>query len=254
MGNQISTEDDTTNSWRTTVLFDEKILNEMSNDTDKFWGRVICINPNSNPLEKARSKLEYLSDIDQLFPFVMGPEDIKTLHGKKHKEFLLSIGYTEDWLNKKHARGLVFYFVVFRDSVCIDELKINPWPGTWEGVFSLIQYHSEECAKKLKPHWEEIKDVECKQDGPIDIVNPADHKTISSFEEFAKHDVLCDPIIGRRFLRHTIKCTYLYRGDGYTYNEKGERGIKEYLFKRVSLDELKGKNNNGIVLCQKLNW
>ena len=38
--------------------------------------------------------------------------------------------------------------------------------------------------------------------------------------------------------RATLKCTPLYSGDGYATNERGERGVKEYLVKRAAVAEL----------------
>lgn len=43
----------------------------------------------------------------------------------------------------------------------------------------------------------------------------------------------------RAFLRWTMKCMELYRGDGYAYDDAGQRGVDEYLIPRVSINSLK---------------
>jgi hypothetical protein len=240
--------------FRTFTLFDANILEEMNSGSDTFYGRIVCINPHNNPLEKAPPTLEYLCDADQLFPFIIGPDTVEMLHGMNHRDLLLNIGYKEDWLNLKHSRGLVFYLVVFRKSACDKELKMAPVLANWDEIFKLITQISRGCAEKLRPHWAEIDKVEYTKD--IESIENAElYKVVSSFEEFAKASVVCDsPKMARQFLRHTLKCTALFKGDGFTYNEQGVKGLTEYLFKRVSLKQLNGSNKNGIVLCQKLGW
>ena len=43
----------------------------------------------------------------------------------------------------------------------------------------------------------------------------------------------------RAFLRWTMKCMELYRGDGYAYDDAGRRGVDEYLIPRMSINSLK---------------
>lgn len=42
----------------------------------------------------------------------------------------------------------------------------------------------------------------------------------------------------RAFLYHTVYLKELFKGDGYSYNAKGERLIKEYVMKNRPLNEL----------------
>ncbi len=240
--------------YRTFTQFDSSIIEEMKSGSDTFYGRIVCINPHNNPLEKAPPTLEYLCDADQLCPFIIGPDGVKKLNGMNHRDLLLNIGYKEDWLNLKHSRGLVFYLVVFRKSTCDEELKMAPVLATWDGIFELITQISNDCAEKLRPYWAQMDKVEYTKD--IESIENAElYKMVSSFDEFAKASVVCDsPKMARQFLRHTLKCNALFKGDGFTYSEQGVQGLTGYLFKRVSLKQLHGSNKNGIVLCQKLEW
>lgn len=83
------------------------------------------------------------------------------------------------------------------------------------------------CAAKLLPLWEDITKVPCEEDGLIENVSPEEHRIVSCFQEFSKPHIKCDPILGRKFLRHAMACTSLFKGDGYVYDENGQRGFKE---------------------------
>ena len=195
----------------------------------KYWARVICTNPGNNPKEKAPPTMEYISDADQQFPFVIGSESTASLNGMTHRELLLNLGYEEDWLNRKVGNGLKFSLAVFQEDRC----SVAPVNASWEGIFSMIEVTSPECASKLLPIWEDIKLVECIADGHIDKPSPETKIHVSSFDGFANYTGQCTAELGRMFLRHTMKCTALYKGDGYAWNDKGERGVKEYIMPRV---------------------
>ena len=64
---------------------------------------------------------------------------------------------------------------------------------------------------------------------------------VNSFENFEKSTLPPSAALVRAFLRYTLQCTELFRGDGYTYdpsNEIDKRGVKEFLFPRSRISEL----------------
>ena len=77
---------------RNFTQFDARVLDEINSGRDKFYGRIICVNPHKNPLEKSQPTLEFLCDEDQKLPFIMGPEGVQKLHGMNHRDLLLNIG------------------------------------------------------------------------------------------------------------------------------------------------------------------
>lgn len=210
---------------------------ELSSDVT-YWSRIVCINPKLNPQEKSQPALEYICDRDQIFPFVIGPENTCQLNGMTHREILMSVGYEVKWLNRKISNELEFYLVIFREDKCFDATGTVPVNATWEGIFHLIKMKSQTCADKLLAVWENIKQIPCELDGPIDQVSPEEYAVVGSFEGFANFEGEITAALGRKFLRHTMKCTSLYRGDGYAYSQNGERGVKEYLMPRVKVANL----------------
>jgi len=44
----------------------------------------------------------------------------------------------------------------------------------------------------------------------------------------------------RALLYHTLHLRELFRGDGYTYDEKGNRGVREYLLPNVEVSSIDG--------------
>ena len=73
------------------------------------------------------------------------------------------------------------------------------------------------------------------------------YRRVTSFAKYAEEACPDDLAHARAFLRATLKCTPLFSGDGYATNEKGERGVREFLARRSKISELPGAQ--WVVLC-----
>lgn len=206
-----------------------------------YWSRIVSTNPGRNPLQPyTQVEFEYLSDATQLFPFVIDPDATAALNGLTHRQAFMSVGYEAAWLDEKITNGLVFRLVVFEN----DNAGVPPVQATWDGLMQLMETTSPAsilCAEKLQPIWEAIQAVPCVRGGPIENIDALEEElrpVVASFEGLAAYTLPVTPELGRTFLRHTMKCTPLYRGDGYSWQEDGQRGGREFLIPRVLVASL----------------
>lgn len=206
-----------------------------------YWARIICINPRSNPAFTEPPTYEYICSKEQPFPFVIGPESTKNMLGQTHRSVFQSVGFLSDRLDKKTASGLEFHLAIFTSEKCLSVSGVPPLNASWSGLLSMInavQPHGPACVKKLLPVWSDVQSVPCASGGSVDVVDAEELRVVGSLQGFAEAKEKCTPEMGRKFLRHTMKCTTLFKGDGYSYSESGERGVKEYIMPRVRTADL----------------
>ena len=199
-------------------------------------------------MTKAQLKEEFISKSNQPFPFVMAGKSFQELSiGKSALDMFKFIGYETDykvdrkgkvegdWLFKKLELGTKFYLVVFG----VDEEE--SYPATWDGILSLLQKHEPACATKIAPHIEIMRKMPIEKllelARSVDEFAPEDYALVDTFEHYENsgNDSVED---ARGFLRHTLKCTTLFRGDGFAYDDKGKRGAEEILMPRVKVSAL----------------
>lgn len=113
--------------------------------------------------------------------------------------------------------------------------------ATWSNILDLIRDHSPICGAKFASVFDQVCTM-AYDDYDFDVENCPNeiYQAVRSFESFAKTKLPTTPTLVRAFLRHTLKCTRLFTGDGYCCDEQGRRGAKEYLIPRVRLDQLTG--------------
>jgi hypothetical protein len=181
----------------------------------------------------------FISGKGQAYPFVIGGNAYRELCGQTALEMFKYIGYQTDWaadewLFSKLAEGTKFWLVVFGQTE-------QATPATWDGLVALTRKLSPNCAEKLVPHVETMRKMPVDEltslGKGVDSVPSEVYPSVSSFEDYAASEV--DTLEhARAFLRHTLKCTTLYRGDGHAYDDQGIRGSVEVLVPRMTVAEL----------------
>ena len=220
----------------------------------RCFARIIALDKSDKSEEPS-----WLSYPNQPFPFVIGPETITLLYGKSVVEIFDFIGYERSFLKSKLDMGTRYYLVFFSgykaegnlhdqdgELSAIDEPSADfaehhstPLPATWFNLMNLIAEFSSACAAKILPFLPILMSKPYDsyefsiENPPIEILCE-----VNSFESFANSKLPNSPSLARAFLRHTMKCTKLYAGDGYSYDELGNRGAREYLMPRVKLENL----------------
>lgn len=228
---------------------DETQLENASNNnstgtTTQYYARVIMTN------DPSIDKPTWISSENQQFPFIMGPETVVLLAGKSPMEIMEFIGYERSFVKHRIDMGYRFYIVFFTgyldeqsssssSSSCDAGISIKePLAATWSNILSLIMKRCPICGEKCSSVYDKVQSTDynefnCGYD--IDHIPSEIHQEVSSFESFAVTSLPTTPGLVRSFLRHTMKCTRLFRGDGYCYDELNRRGAKEYLIPRVQI-------------------
>ena len=125
--------------------------------------------------------------------------------------------------------------------------------ATWDGVETLLAANYPEVWPKIKDHYKTIQSMTIEQmekmagydmneanlagRDPKTGESPNEH--YMSLQRLMKID---SPTLvqTRQFLWDEISLRKLYGGDGYTYDDNGNRGNKEYLSRNTTLDSIAG--------------
>ena len=176
----------------------------------------------------------------QPFPFVVGPEDVHRLCAlRTHRQMLELVGFEWPWVLEKLSAGHKFRLILFS----LREAEATR--ATWDNLLSLVAGRSPRCAEKLVPHMPLLKATPYRElieriGYDVDRLSSERRAEVSSFAAFADNTVPSDLGRARAFFRHTLRCTALYRGDGYTYDEHERRGAREYVMPNTRAQDLAG--------------
>jgi hypothetical protein len=215
-----------------------------ANGDKKHYGRIVEV-------KGLQSEVEFMSSPNQLFPFIMGPETIHHLKGRSAWEIFDFVGYRKHFVVQRLKSGSKFVLILFTGFQ--DEMKENvdssnsdrtkPVTATWENVLTMVEKASQVVGERVRNVFSMIQTTPFYHYGvDFEQLDSDLLQQVNSFEAFEKsgHD---SPAMVRAFLRHTMKLTELYAGDGYCYNDRGERGSKEYLMPRVAISQLVNRSD-----------
>ena len=147
------------------------------------------------------------------------------------------VGFEWSWVLEKLSAGLRFRLFLFS----LRQAKATR--ATWDNMLRLDGDQSPRCAKKLAPHIPVLKAIPYRElieriGYDVDRLRGKRRMEVSSFAAFADDAVPSDLGHARAFFRHTLKCTALYRGDGYAYDKHGTRGAKVYIIPNTLVQDL----------------
>ena len=158
---------------------------------------------------------------------LMGSDGLERILGKSGLESLVEIGYTQDHIHHLIEQGFMFKLVIFNP---IESCLL----ATWDNAANLAAKVYPKVKNKIYDKIEELKkvsfDVIEKESSMIwyDInkigVSDPDFMTYKRFKQ--SEGTLIDV---RAFFYFTLHFRELFAGDGYTYNQKGEKTLKEYI-------------------------
>ena len=190
--------------------------------SDKLVGRVLRGSISDDFLKLS-------PDENRKLIMFMDSTGLQQLLGKDTRTILQIIGYPEDYMKQLFTNKTQFKLVVATKGD-------NIVSGTWDNLLKLV------------------KDVY----GKTSKVSEALEKNLGSLKKIKFDDIMkqkVDAFSGkmtqqeleerkgdlweiRMFLKDVLNLNKLYSGDGYTYNDKGERGVKEYFSKNMELTQL----------------
>jgi hypothetical protein len=192
------------------------------------------------------STFSSLSHSSQPYPFIVGPDDVhKFFKAESPMDMLELIGFERDWVQSRVDAGSVFRMLLFSSESFADGGGfISP---TWDHLLAITERENKNAGKKLKRHLDTLKSLSyadlCAKIGfDVEVASEEqiNYKDVCSFDAYGDKRCPDDLAHARAFLRRTLMATPLFKGDGFTYNERGERGVAEFLVKRCSVSSLPG--------------
>ena len=166
----------------------------------------------------------------------MGSDGLEVLLGKTGYQALLSIGYMRDYIKYRIEKGYKFKLVIFKEDT---KVKL----ATWDKMHELIAEIYPDIENKVFIKLSELKntpfsDIEQEAGWKFNQVDKSgiSNPKFMTYERFKDSEGTLVDV--RSFLYHTVHLRELFSGDGYTYNEAGERGLKEYIAPNRKIEEL----------------
>lgn len=173
---------------------------------------------------------------NRLVIMLIGSDGLEYLLVKNGYESLIHIGYTKDYIKYKIDQGNKFKLVVFKENNSI-------LLATWDNVAKLCSKIYPNVSDKIYAVLDQLKTIPFQR---IQMLADYDFEEIKrnglhdpnfmNYELFRKSEGTLINV--RAFLYHTLHFRMLFSGDGYTYDEDGNRGLREYIAPNKRLNEL----------------
>lgn len=168
--------------------------------------------------------------------FLIGSDGFDMLDGKNGYEMLKMIGYPQAFIENICSQGYLFKIIAFTDTL---DTKL----ATWENLFLLACEAYSEFASDFLTHENaltllEFEDFESAAGYKFNDVKSAGDKDARymTYERYSKSSR--NLLETRAFFYFTLGLNKLFSGDGYTYDEEGNRRFKEYFVLNKNLSEL----------------
>ncbi|KAK3255721.1 hypothetical protein CYMTET_35109 [Cymbomonas tetramitiformis] len=205
-------------------------------------GRGSVEEPNTNGLYARLLKFradaggeQWLSAESQPFPFVLGPESLHRCLDATTGDILHLIGATPEWVQQTLAAGFIFRLVIFHGEC----LAVPPRRASWNGIADFMEDINPVVGGRIRAHLEILRDTPF-QDFQFDPMLPLDQRapfcTVDGF--LANGAANATALQVRCFMYYTLKCSRLYRGDGYAYSDDGVQGCDEYVISRCRAEDI----------------
>lgn len=217
-------------------ILDREVVDFIKSRRGRAFGRVV--RSHDEPVKLAAEK-------DRKIAMVMGPSGLASLNGTT-EDFLISIGYTHDYIRRQILEGMHFYLIMFGFGDGCDR-ALRPRLATWDNVLR-------ECALAY-PQVGDIFEAPGTRAALLAMdfaraeelcgfslsevdKNGVDDPRFVSLERLLGSDM--SPLMVRRFLYHCCRISDLFSGDGWTRTAAGKLGLKEYVMPNLRIDQLAG--------------
>ncbi|MFX1294784.1 MAG: hypothetical protein ACFFD2_08020 [Promethearchaeota archaeon] len=175
-------------------------------------------------------------DPNRLVIMLIGSDGLEYLLGKSGYESLIHIGYTKDYIQYKMDQGNKFKLVVFKENESIllatwdnvAKLCSNIYPDVSDKIYAVLHQLKSTPFRRIQM----LVNFDFEQTKRNGLVDP----NYMDYERFRESEGTLVDV--RAFLYHTLHFRVMFSGDGYTYDEDGNRGLMEYIAPNKRLDEL----------------
>ena len=158
---------------------------------------------------------------------IMGFDGLERILGKSGLDSLVEIGYTQDHIHHLIDQGFKFKLIIFNS---IDSCLL----ATWSNAAKLASKVYPKVKKKIYNNLEELEKV------PYDTIEKessmiwydinkigTSDPNFMTYKRFKRSEGTIIDV--RAFFYFTLHFRELFSGDGYTYNQKGQKTLKEYI-------------------------
>lgn len=197
---------------------------------------------------KSTDFLTLTDDPDRKLVMLMGPDGLAKLLGRSGYDQLVQIGYEPNYIVRKVNEGNQFKLVVFEEG---GSIRLATWDNVIEAVSEvyptierdLYAQRHDLKACLFKDIDEKFKRLTSQTMAEVDKEgkNNPNFMTYDRLLGFVRGGKPLSLVEIRAFLYFTVHLRELFSGDGYTYDDKGTRGLMEYIVPNKRIDQL-GKN------------
>ena len=217
--------------------FRQKEAIQSADDIKEVYGRIKAMNPEDS------NSFYTLCGAHKPYAFVVGNCGLYNLtQCKTDYDKLIVLGLEKEWIQRKLKQNLTFNLYLFPGKS--EEYSVVD--ASWDGVFQLLSQTQPEIYRKIKKYQDDFKsksfeeiESECNfkfldvsQNGRKD----PRYMTKERFLEIPDENV---SIVDARLLLYCFmnlaKC---FSGTGYTVDENGNVGCKEYLITNMKLTDI----------------
>jgi hypothetical protein len=188
---------------------------------------------------KTANDFEKLSDDpNRLVVMLTDSDGLAKMFGKSHYDMLITVGHAPAHIESKLKSGCSYKFVVFPEDQAV--------VGTWDNLFKIAGEVYPDLMAFCAKYGSELKSLtkfsngsfmrEFENQTPFKWMD-VDQQGHTDFMDYQNWNKSQKSLVDlRRLFYHTFHLREFYSGDGFTYDEFGRRGVKEYflLNKRIS--------------------
>lgn len=185
---------------------------------------------------KTEADFEKLSDDpNRKIVFLTDAGGLAQMLGKTGYDMLIKVGHHSDHIKKQVEAGKTYRLVVFPASEGSD--------ASWDGLLKVTAEVYPDLATDCRDHAQTLKttpyaDFETQAGYKF---HDADEPTDSRFIDYDAYKASArEAWQFRAFLYHVLHIRELFKGDGYTYDENGKRGVREYLMANKRVGDIPG--------------
>lgn len=153
-----------------------------------------------------------------------------------HRHMLLKIGHAPDHIERQVTAGKTYQLVVFPAT--------EGMLGDWDGIFTLTKEAYPSLAPVIEQHAETLRntsyaDLEAAAGYQFKTVDQPDNDRFLSFDRLKD---IASPTAWqlRAFLYHVLHLREQYSGDGFTYDDQGRQGVREYIIRNKPISDIPG--------------
>jgi hypothetical protein len=241
---------------QTVQEFEQEFNRQLSNDDDctihyqvspKLIGRICKA---TDATDKELTLTDCSTDRTCYFMGHDGLEKLLQIGAKNQYAMLHAIGFESKYIEEKVNLGIIFDLLVLESDSSSEAPSEISYPATWNGLYKMVQHlfpdvyqhiykyeaimsqRKFEYYKEIFPNFFEVRAFGKSHPDYLNYTRFKDRYTSES------PTITATELNARQFFYYEMGTRDLFAGDGYTYNENGERGLLEYMYQNKKRSQI----------------